>query len=202
MKLIKSGIFVGWLCLLIQTAVLQSTQPISDRLPEYNRVPARSITPPTYEETRLLYRLPLCVFNQPFSATNSTYVYTVDTNVTSAYPTLHGLTLNYELLPRTYLETGISILDDQSVEVFTSSPLVIKQIHFGAAFRVPLRIRYQLLKLDKKNQFRLSVLATPVLEISHFKYTDELIIYGNGIPDIQHRNNRRKALVGGSGRRN
>jgi len=185
MKLIKYGVLIGGLRFMVQTAVAQSIQPVFDNLRAYDQAHAKPIKPLTYAETRFYVGLHLSIFNQRSFATSPTYL--INTNATSRYPTLHGLTLGYEILPRTYLETGIAIMDYQSVFAFTNSPLAIKIIHSGAAFRMPLRVRYQLLKLDKRNRFRLSVLAGPVLEIGPAEYTDGGMFSGTGIPDIQPR---------------
>ena len=121
----------------------QSTQPIFDRLQEYNQAHAKPIKPLTYEETRFYVGLHLSIFNQRSFATSPTYL--INTNATSRYPTLHGLTLGYETLPRTYLETGIAFMDYQSAFAFTrvldecSLPLGVScgalNIGFSISFR-------------------------------------------------------------------
>jgi hypothetical protein len=62
-------------------------------------------------------------------------------------------------------------MDYQAVYAFAGNPLAMNEIQSGAAYRIPLRVRYQLLKLDKKNRLRLAVLGGTILENSRAQYT-------------------------------
>jgi|GEM_PF-2020096 len=160
---------IGILAFSTQTVRAQSTQPIFDQLQHYNYVNRQERTVLRYEETRFYAGLHVSIFKQRSVANDPTG--TILTNPTSSYPTLHGITLGYEVWPRTYLETGISLMDYQAVYAFAGNPLAMNEIQSGAAYRIPLRVRYQLLKLDKKNRLRLAVLGGTILENSRAQYT-------------------------------
>jgi hypothetical protein len=159
---------IGIVLFLTQTVGAQSTQPTVDQLREYNSVNRQEPIAVRYEETRFYAGLHASIFKQRSVANDPTG--TILTNPTSSYPTLHGITLGYEILPRTYLETGVSLMDYQSVFVFADNSWTVRTIDLGAAYRIPLRVRYQLLKLGKKNRLRLAVLGGTILENSWAQY--------------------------------